>query len=52
MGRINAIIPDDLESKFRVKATQKFLKKGAVGLALAEAIRLWLEKEGVKEKKE
>jgi hypothetical protein len=45
MGRINAIIPDDLERKLRVKATEKYLKKGALGLALAEAIELWLKQE-------
>jgi len=46
MGRINAIISDDLERKLRVKATQKYLgKKGALGLALSEAIEIWLKKE-------
>ena len=51
MGRINAIIPDALERKLRVKATQKYLgKKGALGLALSEAIELWLKKEDSKEK--
>jgi hypothetical protein len=51
MGRINAIIPDDLETKLRVKATQKYLhKKGALGLALAEAIELWLKEEENREK--
>ena len=46
MGRINAIIPDDLESKLRIRATQKYLgKKGALGLVVAEAIELWLKKE-------
>jgi hypothetical protein len=53
MGRINAIIPDDLESKLRVKATQKYLgKKGALGLVLAEAIELWLKEEKSREKTE
>lgn len=45
MGRINAIIPDDLERKFRTKAAEKFLKKGNLGQAVTEAIQLWLEKE-------
>ncbi len=44
MGRINAIIPDQLEKKLRIKAAEKFLgKKGAFGLALKEAIELWLK---------
>jgi hypothetical protein len=50
MGRINAIIPDDLERKFRTKAAEKFLKKGNIGLALAEAIELWLKKEDLEKK--
>jgi len=51
MGRINAIIPDDLESKLRVKVAQKYLgKKGALGLVVAEAIKLWLKKEDSQEK--
>ena len=51
MGRINAIISDDLERKLRVKATQKYLgKKGALGLALSEAIEFWLKEEDSKEK--
>lgn len=51
MGRINAIIPDDLESKLRGKAAQKYLgKKGALGLALAEAIELWLKEEESRQK--
>jgi len=51
MGRINAIIPEDLERKIRVKATQKYLgKKGALGIALAEAINLWLKEEEHREK--
>jgi hypothetical protein len=51
MGRINAIIPDDLERKFRTQATQKFLRKGSVGLAVTEAIGLWLKQEELKDKK-
>ena len=47
MGRINAIIPDDLERKFRVKAAEKFGgKKGALGLAVKEAVELWLKQQG------
>jgi hypothetical protein len=46
MGRINALIPDDLERKVRARAAQKYLrKKGGLGLALAEAIKMWLKEE-------
>jgi len=51
MGRINAIIPDDLERKLRTKAAEKYLRKGNLGLALAEAIQLWLKQEELREKK-
>ena len=44
MGRINAIIPDEVEKRLRIKATEKFLgKKGALGLAITEAVELWLK---------
>lgn len=45
MGRINAIISDELERKLRTKAAEKYLKKGNLGLALTEAIELWLKEE-------
>ncbi len=46
MGRINATIPDDLERKLRVKAVEKFGgKKRALGLAVAEAVKLWLRQQ-------
>jgi len=46
MGRINAIIPDNIESELRSRAATKFLgKKGALGSALTEAINLWLKQE-------
>jgi len=44
MGRVNAIIPDEVEKRLRIKATEKFLgKKGALGLAVTEAVELWLK---------
>jgi hypothetical protein len=53
MGRINAIISDDLETKLRIKATEKYLhRKGTLGLALTEAIELWLKQEENREKAE
>lgn len=52
MGRINAVIPDDLERKLRAKAAEKFMgKKGALGLAVAEAVKFWLEQGEVSGKK-
>lgn len=52
MGRINAVIPDDLERKLRTKAAEKFGgKKGALGLAVTEAAKLWLKQEESSAKK-
>jgi hypothetical protein len=53
MGRIDAIIPDDLEKKLRLKAVDKFGgKKGSLTDALEQAIADWVEKpEGKKEKR-
>ena len=43
MGRIDAIIPDELESKFKIKIIQKFGgKKGDLQKAVGEAIELWV----------
>lgn len=51
MGRINAIVSDNLESELRSRAAKKFLgKKGALGSALSEAIQLWLREEEKREK--
>ncbi|MGI0087986.1 MAG: hypothetical protein ACREBI_08520 [Nitrosotalea sp.] len=48
MGRIDAIIPDELEKKLRMKAVERFGgKKGSLTEALEEAIERW-----VKEQKE
>ncbi|MGD0495439.1 MAG: hypothetical protein ABSB28_05300 [Candidatus Bathyarchaeia archaeon] len=44
MGRINANIPKELEKRLRMKAAEKFVgKKGALGLAVTEAVDLWLK---------
>jgi hypothetical protein len=46
MGRINAIIPDELERELRKKAAEKFVgKKGSLGFAVAEAVELWLKQQ-------
>jgi Arc/MetJ-type ribon-helix-helix transcriptional regulator len=44
MGRINIDIPDDLERELRLKAVRKFGgKRGSLGQAITEAVRLWLK---------
>ena len=44
MGRIDAIIPDDLEKKLRMKAIEKFGgKKGSLTDAVEDAIETWLD---------
>lgn len=46
MGRIDAIIPDELEKKLRMKAVEKFGgKKGSLTEALEDAIKAWVEEE-------
>jgi hypothetical protein len=45
MAKLTIIIPDDLDRKLRVRVAQKYGgKKGALGEAIAEAVKLWLEK--------
>lgn len=42
MGRIDAVIDDDLEKKVRVKAVEKFGgKKGSLTEAIQEALEQW-----------
>ena len=42
MGRIDAIIEDDLEKKVRMKAVEKFGgKKGSLTEAIQEALEQW-----------
>lgn len=50
MGRIDAIIPDELEKKLRMKAVQDFGgKKGSLTVALERAIILWVDTDAHKE---
>jgi hypothetical protein len=50
MGRINAIISDELDGKIRPNAAEKYRgKKGAFGRALADAIELGLKQEEQKQ---
>lgn len=46
MGRIDVILPDDLEKKFRMEAGKRLgAKRGAFTEAIIEAIETWM-KEG------
>lgn len=49
MGRIDAVIPDELEKKLRIKAVQDFGgKKGSLTVALERAIILWVDTDSSK----
>lgn len=44
MGRITLVISDELDRQFRSKVAMKYGgKKGAIGMAIKEAIELWLK---------
>ena len=46
MGRITAILPDDLEKKLRLKALEVFGgKKGDLSRAVEEAVKTWVTQE-------
>jgi len=43
MGRIDVVIPDDLEKQLRQKAAADIgLKKGALSLAVKKALEKWI----------
>jgi len=43
MGRIDVILPDDLEEKFRKKVFEKYgMKRGNITAAIKEAIEGWI----------
>ena len=45
MGRIDVILPDDLEDKLRMEVGRRVgVKRGALTNALIEAIQDWLKK--------
>ena len=45
MGRIDVILPDDLEEKFRKKVFEKYgMKRGNITVAIQEAIKEWIKK--------
>lgn len=46
MGRISAVISDELEKKLRLKALEKYGgKKGDLSKAVEEAIKTWVTTE-------
>jgi hypothetical protein len=45
MGRINLILPDDFDEKFRDVVFQKYgMKKGNITEAITEALKDWMKK--------
>jgi len=45
MGRIDVILPDDLEEKFRKKVFEKYgMKRGNITVAIQLAIEEWIKK--------
>jgi hypothetical protein len=49
MGKMNIVLPDDLEKKFRKAVFEKKgMKKGNISDALVEAINGWIETESQK----
>jgi len=49
MGRMDVIIADDLETKFRQEVLKSIgMKKGNISLAIEEAIKLWIESKSKK----
>lgn len=46
MGRINIVIPDDLENKLRREIAKRFgVRKGNIQRAMEEAIGMWIKKD-------
>jgi len=46
VGRISAVLPDDLEKRLRLKALEMFGgKKGDLSRAVEEAVKTWVAKE-------
>jgi metal-responsive CopG/Arc/MetJ family transcriptional regulator len=44
MGRIDIILPDDLEQEFRAEVAKELgMRRGNLTLAIQEAIRLWID---------
>jgi len=49
MGRIDIILSDDLEKKFREEVAMRLgMKKGNMSIAIEEAIKDWIKKKSSK----
>jgi len=49
MARIDIILPDDLEQRFREEVFKRLgMKRGNITLAVQKAIEQWIEKGGKK----
>jgi hypothetical protein len=45
MARMDIIVPDDLEKRFRAEVFKRLgMKRGNITLAIQEAIEQWIEK--------
>ncbi len=46
MGRIDVILPDDMEEEFRTEVFKsKGMKRGNITAAIIDAIQMWMEEE-------
>ncbi len=44
MGRIDIVIPDELEKEFREEVSKSLgMKKGNISLAIEDAIKAWMD---------
>lgn len=51
MGRLDVVIPDELERELRIRIVERLGgEKGTISRAVAEAIRLWLKEPASKRK--
>ena len=53
MRQLHVLIPDELDEEFRLAVGRRYgSKKGALGIAVTEALRMWIEKNAVTKIKE
>ncbi len=52
MARVTLVLPDDLAKELRMKAVEVYGgEKGWLGMAVADAVRLWLKQPATQRKK-
>ena len=45
MGKITVVVDDDIEREFRKAVARRHgVRKGALGIAVSEAMKLWIKK--------